>query len=210
MNNKGQSALEFVLLVGFMLIVFFMFFFVIQERMVDTFKLQEQQILKEASNVIVNEFDVARFTLPDYQRTFFLPSAGANEYSTQLKDPLELLISYNDVMVVRFLSEPVYGYIKDLLTDDGENIIYKTDGVIHLFNGSTYFNEKFRGVFLNVNPETCYLIHVYDEGGKCDEGDIEIPSPYSLPDHVPAYDVSACVDLQNQLDLNFDFCPDFS
>lgn len=165
-NTKGQSATEFVVLIGFMLVVFFIFFFVIQGKMVDVFQSQEKQLLSEASAVIETEIEIAQTTLPDYQRTFELAQTGDKDYLVELFPPKELVVSYQDKMHVTFLPEDVGGYIISPTTDP-ENIIFKLDGRCIFPNGTIEIHPDYSGMFMNVNPEVCYIEHVLS-GGTCD------------------------------------------
>ncbi|MFP4523297.1 MAG: hypothetical protein ACOCQQ_01835 [Candidatus Nanoarchaeia archaeon] len=166
MNTKGQSATEFVILLGFMLVVFFIFFFVIQGKMLDVFSSQEKQLLSQASRVVETEIEIAQTTLADYQRTFELAQTGDKEYQIELKDSKELVVSYQDKMHVVFLPEDVGGYIISPTTSS-ENMIFKLDGYCIFPNGTIEYNSEYQGMFMNVNPEVCYIEDVLSDG-DCD------------------------------------------
>ena len=154
-KKKGQSATEFVVLSSFMLIVFFIFFIVIQQQIVDFSHEQDRTYLKEASNQVFTELELARSTLPDYQKTFTLKS-GENSYDISLLDKKELVTSFGDKEYVKFLKYNVSGQIHNP-NDNTTNIVYKRDGKIKLSNGTTIYNKTLSGISLNVDPEQCYI-----------------------------------------------------
>ena len=68
--RRGQSAVEFVVLVSFMLIVFFGFFIIIQGRIIELTHAHDLLFLKEANNIVVSEIDLALAAAPDFQHSF--------------------------------------------------------------------------------------------------------------------------------------------
>ncbi|MCF7798580.1 hypothetical protein K9M74_01620 [Candidatus Woesearchaeota archaeon] len=158
--KKGQSALEFVLLVSFMLLVFFVFFIVIQGKLSDIISTRDYQYLEEANNAIFTEFEIAWGVHADYFRTFTIPTISDKLYLIEMGDPYELTTKYGTKEYVNFLSEPVKGSLHQ-----GENDLYKLDGNILLSDGTLYENLSYAGLFLNVNPEACYLA---DANSSCD------------------------------------------
>lgn len=154
MKRNGQSAIEFVLLVSFMLIIFFIFFLAIQSRIADGVKAQDVQFLKEANNIVVSEVKLAQAAQPDFSHTFRLQEVYGKTYNIRLTDEYEVTSSYNDVEYVNFLPTKVVG---QLFSDfSRKNTIYKLDGIWE--NPTTeqlLYEEEYQGVFLNVNPERC-------------------------------------------------------
>ena len=105
-------------------------------------------------------------------------------------------------MHVTFLSENVSGFINDFRTGDGENIIFKTDGIVIFPNNLIYSNDKFQGLFFNVNPETCYMIHNLTSG-NCTSANL--PENYeNLLSNYTYFNKHNCITLGQQID--FEFC----
>ncbi len=157
--RRGQSATEFVVLSSFMLIVFFIFFVIIQQRVVDLSHIQDKEYLVEASHQVSSEIYLAKSTLPDYTKSFSLKTFPNQNYDVTILDNYELVTSFNNMEYVVFLKFPVYGQLHSL-NDDPTNVVYKTDGVIQLPNGSVYYNKSLSAISINVNPERCYLASV--------------------------------------------------
>ncbi len=153
MNNKGQTAAEFVILVSFMLVIFFVFFAIIQHRITDATDAQDYLYLKEANNVVLTEVSLAQQVHADYKRSFTLTSLGDKSYTIAFTDPYELTATFGSKEYVNFLSSPVKGQLDSSM----HNIIFKLDGTMFLPNATYFTNASYAGVFMNVNPEQCYL-----------------------------------------------------
>ncbi len=153
MKRKSQSALEFVLLISFMMFVFAGFFVAIQSKIVDTTAKNDRQYLSEVNSIILNEVALASRSLPDYSRMFRVPTHinGKAYFLNISSDGAEIMSSYDKYEQVNFLQRNVVGPIFQ-----GENEIHKLDGIVSL-GSIEYYNESFAGVFLNVNPEWCYF-----------------------------------------------------
>ena len=160
MKRKAQSATEFVVLVSFMLVVFFVFFTIIQHRISDITDAQDLVYLKEANNVVLTEIELAEQVHADYTRTFMLSSLGDKSYTLELTDPYEITARFGDKEYVNFLSSPLLGVMKF----NQNNTIYKLDGAYIYPNGTAGTNYSYSGLFMNVNPEECYLAH---KAGTC-------------------------------------------
>lgn len=153
MNRKAQSATEFVLLLSFMLLVFFVFFGILQQRISDITAKQDILYLQEANNVVLSELQLAEQVHADYTRTFSLDSLGDKSYSISFTDPYELTARFDDKSYVNFLSTPVGGEL--FLTKN--NTLYKIDGLVRFPDGSIHDKSSaVAGMYMNVNPEMCY------------------------------------------------------
>lgn len=155
MKRKGQSALEFVILVSFMLVVFFIFFVGIQEKITQGVKAQDLQYLKEANNIVLSEVELARLADADFQHSFRLQEVNGNSYSISLGDEYEVVSNYGDQEFVNFFLVPVYGELYSNLSS--YDTIYKLDGIVRFPNNTLEYHPEYEGIFMNVNPEVCYL-----------------------------------------------------
>lgn len=161
--RRAQSATEFVVLASFMLVVFFLFFAVIQGRIVDLAQYADKKYLQEANEVLVSELTTAQTVYPDYTRTFTLPSASEKIYSVALLDGQEVVTSYRDKEYVTFLPFYVYGEVNGV---GEENILYKRDGIVYLTNGSRYspLAQNTSIISLNIDVEDC--LRAYGDSGE--------------------------------------------
>ncbi len=98
--RRAQAAIEFMVLSGFMILVFSTFFLVVQQR---SQVLAEQNRLEEVSRVsdrISDEIRIAGRVRPGYERTFVLPPLiDEDPYTVQLiplEAPSEVIITYGD------------------------------------------------------------------------------------------------------------------
>ncbi|MFP4118500.1 MAG: hypothetical protein ACLFTH_00415 [Candidatus Woesearchaeota archaeon] len=139
-----------------MILVFFMFFTIIQDKMHDITLDQDRQALKELNNIFLSEVELARSVHADYYHNFSFPSGLASDYRIRLYDSFEVTSTFQDMEYVNFLPTNVTGEFNEASSTPW-NLIYKVDGIVHLPNGTVVDIPDYEGVFLNVNPETCYV-----------------------------------------------------
>jgi hypothetical protein len=91
--RRGQTAIEFIILTGFMLFVFTAFFLVIQERSV---AVQQQSYYNELSgvaNLLSQEVALAQQVRSGYMREFELPpTVNGEKYTVTLSDRSEFTV----------------------------------------------------------------------------------------------------------------------
>lgn len=155
-KRKAQSATEFVILISFMFIVFFVFFLVIQSKIVDTSHAQDILTLKEANNLVITYFDLARQSYVDFSHSFVLPDIGNFDYSVVLEDNDTLVSRIDDNEYVNFLPYEVKGYI--LTGSSNINTVYHQDGNISTSPGVYVYDSKAKGLFVNIDAEKCLLL----------------------------------------------------
>jgi len=160
--KKGQSALEFIILISFMIIIFVSFFVVIQARILDVVEKNDETYLTELNSIVLRETKIAVRALPDYSHSFHMPThIQGKPYTINLIENREVISSYGSYEQVNFLDEDVIGplYI-------GGNEIHKTDGKISLKGGVIDVKPEYAGIFLNVNPEWCYAYENTEINGE--------------------------------------------
>ncbi|MGM5481567.1 MAG: hypothetical protein ACQESE_04110 [Nanobdellota archaeon] len=157
-----------MMLVSFMILVFFVFFVLIQDKMYVVTMNQDRQSLKEINNIFISEVEIARSVHADYYHNFTLPQILDSKFEIVLYDSFEVNSKYDGMEYVNFLSTNVTGEFNNIATGDYQNTIYKVDGVIHYPNGTSTSILDFNGLYLNVNPETCYIYNTTPSLG-CDE-----------------------------------------
>lgn len=171
--KRGQSAIEFVTLVSFMIVVFFVFFIIIQNRIVDLAAKQDVLYLKEANNIVVSEVELAFSAAPDFEHSFIIPNKGSLPFLVNITNNREVVSSFGSVEYVNFFPFNVTGHLNGL---DKDNMIYSTDGIVIFPNTTEVINNSYSGIFLNLNPETCHIAHVM---GLC--GDVSVISSEMVP-----------------------------
>ncbi|MCA9477772.1 MAG: hypothetical protein KC535_01350 [Nanoarchaeota archaeon] len=159
--RKGQSAVEFVVLVSFMIVVFFLFFIIIQGRIIDLSHRQDLLYLKEANNIVLSEVDLAFSAAPDFEHTFVVPDRGAEPFLINISDNREVVSSFGDQEYVNFFPFNVTGHLFGLRVN---NTVYSTDGIIIFPDKSQQIVSSYAGISMNVNPESCYIA---DTLGDC-------------------------------------------
>lgn len=108
--SRGQTTIEFIVLIGFMLFVFTAFFLVVQQR--SSVLNQELYLrdLKSTSQLLDDEITLAQEVRYGYVREFTLPSTiGGEPYTIRLSNSSEFSIkrtSSSEEYVV-FLTAPV-------------------------------------------------------------------------------------------------------
>jgi hypothetical protein len=133
MNRKAQTSMEFVILTGFMIMTFLVFYIVIQAKLVDANRDKTDQAAKQVENLVVNEIKLAESVTDGYYRQFELPQSinGAN-YSIDIipgaGNTPEIVIRYAGRERVYFVQQ---GYVKGSSTvGKGMNNVTKNGGNI--------------------------------------------------------------------------------
>jgi|GEM_PF-1552521 len=104
-TTKGQTALEFLVLTGFMMFVFSAFFFTMQERTDIARKQLNYREMIIVSEVITREVSLANQVRPGYSRTFELPTTIDGEpYTIDINEKSEILLKTSEFEYVVFLS----------------------------------------------------------------------------------------------------------
>ncbi len=128
LNKKTQFAIEFLILISLMLIIFVGFFAVITYRFAEVNEEKDFQDSADLGGIVVEEVKLANSLTDGYARLFYLPKKiEGNDYNITLLDNREVVVKYNDLELVFFLPDNVLGSIAP-----GYNMISKYDGVIYL------------------------------------------------------------------------------
>ncbi|MBI2208069.1 hypothetical protein HYU50_01085 [Candidatus Woesearchaeota archaeon] len=127
-RNKAQFAMEFVILISFMFIIFLSFIAVITSKILDARESERQQTAEDIATLAKNEIELAISVSDGYARVFTLPATiEGNSYDISIENSRELVVTYLDKEYVLFLEDNVVGNIVA-----GSNQIRKTDGVVYL------------------------------------------------------------------------------
>ena len=138
--RKAQTSMEFVILTGFMLVAFLVFYIVIQVKLVEANRDKLDMTAKQVETLIINELKLAESVTDGYYREFELPQKiNGMDYHVQILSGVggtpEIVIKYSNKERVYFVSQ---GYINGASNvDKGKNNITKFDGIILVQNMSS-------------------------------------------------------------------------
>lgn len=103
--KRGQSSLEFSLLISFALIIVSVLIVVFNNNISDLEQKKEQVLIEQAFNLVLSEIEFAEMSLPVYERTFYLPATlGGQPYTISVQDRQDIVINYLGREYVYFLS----------------------------------------------------------------------------------------------------------
>jgi|TARA_Y100000310_G_scaffold115276_1_gene113845 uncharacterized protein YpmS len=127
-KTNAQFAIEFVVLIAFMFLIFLGFTAVITSKILEAKENERQKIAEDIAALVTSEIDLAKSVNNGYSRTFNLPGRiEGSDYSIQIIDNRELVVNYLDKEYVSFLQVNVIGTI-----DLGTNIIEKNDNIVYI------------------------------------------------------------------------------
>ena len=127
-KTNAQFAIEFIVLIAFMFLVFVVFLSVITSRLIESKETEVQETAEDIATLVSNEVYTAKPLSDGYTRTFELPNTiNGNDYTVEIIDNRELVITYLDEEYVSFLPEKVVGNV-----DRGLNEIRKVEGIVYL------------------------------------------------------------------------------
>lgn len=128
-SRKGQSALEFVILIGFALMMISVLLIVFQGNLERMNAERDEALINQMFNLVLSEISFAEISRPDYNRTFYLPiNLGSQPYSLKLESKFEVVLDYAGEKRVMFLTnEPIVGTFIS-----GRNVIFKNSSGIYL------------------------------------------------------------------------------
>lgn len=126
--SKSQSAMEFVMLSSFMLLVILGFFSLASSKMVDARLEGNKKISQDIADFAYREIEIAKSVNDGYSRVFEMPQAvnGIN-YSVSVIDSRELVVGYLGEEHIKFLPVNVTGTVVK-----GNNKVTKLNGKVFL------------------------------------------------------------------------------
>ncbi|MBN1645449.1 hypothetical protein JW868_00240 [Candidatus Woesearchaeota archaeon] len=131
MSKYAQSSLEFIILVGFMTLLFMVFFSVVQESMGKAREERVERKMAELTDLVHQEIRNADRVHSGYIRVFYLPDTiEGNHYDISVNYNKELVLDSQGKQHVVFLDSPVYGNLTK-----GRNIIATDRGRVYLNTG---------------------------------------------------------------------------
>jgi hypothetical protein len=133
--RKAQSSMEFVILTGFMILAFAVFYITIESKLVEANRDSTDAAAKQLETIVINELKMAESVSDGYYREFELPQRinGIN-YNVSIMAGVgstpEVVTKYVGKERVYFITQ---GYVDDSSTiGKGWNNITKIEGVIKI------------------------------------------------------------------------------
>lgn len=128
---KSQSAIEFVVLASFMLLVVLGFFAVTSSNVLESKEEGNRKIAEDIAHFAYREIEIAKSVNDGYARTFVMPqTVNGIDYSISIVANRELVVNYLGYEYIRFLPSNTTGNIVK-----GNNKISKKNGVVFLNQG---------------------------------------------------------------------------
>lgn len=125
-KKKAQFAIEFIILLAFMFLIFLGFIAVATTKVLDAKENEKQKIAEDVAEMAKNEIDLAKYVEDGYSRIFQLPTLiNGNDYSIKILGNRELVVNYLDKEHILFLPEKICG---DVYIPNNE--IDKENGVV--------------------------------------------------------------------------------
>jgi uncharacterized protein (UPF0333 family) len=127
-SSRGQSSIEFVLLVTAVLFFFVIFLFVVNTRIAEAQQEANRQELYSIGEYLVEELTLATISTSGYIRTFYLPpTINSLDYTISIVDGSVYIRTDDGKHAASFSSPAVVG--QPLI---GNNQIKNIHGVVYL------------------------------------------------------------------------------
>ena len=111
-KNNAQFAIEFIVLISFMFLIFLGFIAIITSTILYSKDSERQGIAEDIATMVRNEIELAKSVSDGYTRTFSIPTRiQGNSYAIEIIDNRELVVNYVDKEFVSFLPEKICGDI---------------------------------------------------------------------------------------------------
>ncbi len=151
-NKSGQSAFEFVMLLGFALLFVLIMMYFLQNSLLDIQKTRNEQETQQIANILLTEMTLAESAPTQYSRTFSLPnSIRGTTYNIYSPDGREIVIDYNGRQYVYFLSGQALRNYSLLQPGDisiKKTCISQTECLLELYTPPTihptWWNQQFK------------------------------------------------------------------
>ena len=128
MYNKSQTAIEFMMLVGFVFFAFTVFVLAVQTSTSEKIKEEQTLRVKEIVIDVQDEINLASKSSDGYYREFKIPeNINGMGYDISITEDMVYLITDDENYAIAL---PVLEVTGDV--NNGVNIIKKEDGVVNL------------------------------------------------------------------------------
>jgi hypothetical protein len=125
MNRRGQASIEFMVLIGFVLLSFVIFMLIIQESTEDRRENRQNSQIKEIALSVRNEIELASASEDGYVREFSLPeNAYGGDYNIRINESIVFVESVDGdhalSMTVRNVTGQIWKYDNEIRKENGE------------------------------------------------------------------------------------------
>ena len=131
-NSLAQGAMEFTILIGFILLFFTVFFLVINGNISDKMRERNDLIMKDLALAVQDEINLAFISIEGYSRTFVIPEKLFNkDYSISIIDELVYIVTDDEKYAVSLPVAPVIGQVNkgsNTIRNIGGEVCLNTDG----------------------------------------------------------------------------------
>lgn len=128
MSRKGQSAIEFMILIGAVFLFFIIFLVSLQINIADKAEEKRDIALKEVALTVQDEISLASESSDGYSRKFVLPNTALNsEYTVQIIGNMVYAKTLDEKHALAFSVLNVTGQLQI-----GLNYIKKENGKVYL------------------------------------------------------------------------------
>ena len=125
-KQKSQSAVEFIVLASFMVLVLLGFFAVTSSKVLEAKEEGSKKIAQDIADFAYREIEIAKSVNDGYARFFEMPqNVNGINYSIGIVDNRELVVNYLGNEYIKFLPSNVTGNFAK-----GSNKISKSNGII--------------------------------------------------------------------------------
>ena len=109
---KSQSAMEFILIASFMLLVILGIAAITSSKVLEAREEGDKKISEDIANFAFREIEIAKSVNDGYSRIFNLPNeVNGNTYDIKIIDNQELVVKYKGKEYLKFLSNKTCGDI---------------------------------------------------------------------------------------------------
>ena len=110
--KKGQSSIEFMVLLGFAILVVSVLLVLLNADAERRIRAQDELVVQELFDLVDGEIRLATISLANYSRAFFIPpTLEGRSYEINISDNRDVVIVYKERQYVNFLNQTIDGDI---------------------------------------------------------------------------------------------------
>ena len=112
-SKKAQSGMEFVILIGFVLVSFTIFFLIIQGNLSDKISERQDKRIKEIALTVKNEINLAFHSSDGYRREFKIPKdVYGKDYNIAINESILFVETTDGKHAIAFSVREISGQIE--------------------------------------------------------------------------------------------------
>lgn len=141
MKTKSQAAFEFLLLAGFMMFIFVVFFAIAGEKLIEMNEARREKVAQDIIDSVMAEFELAHESMDGYTRNFILPeNVEGEEYEIGIHNVGE----GKDLLILLYMDK-IYNY----------EMPFKIMPGSRLYKGSNVVQKSENGIFVVSEDDPC-------------------------------------------------------